>query len=200
MARPRQHDADLRATLLDQAIAMIGEGGIESLSLRRLAQSSGTSTSAVYSLFGSKDDLLAALSGVAFDSFLEAQRAALGRGSAYEDLLALGQAYRSWAKTNPLLFQVMFSAPDLADPAVACVRAPLSDTVDALIAEGAFNANAIAAVTGLWSQVHGFVVLELAGVLPPGDLDSIFEQTLVAVGMGWTAVGDLMSDTAPTGQ
>lgn len=184
MARPRQHDSSLREKLLAQATAMIGEHGLAGLTLRRLAIASGTSTSAVYSLFGSKEDLIAALIQQAFESFTTAQRTALGRGSAEADLTALGRSYRNWAKANPLLFQVMFAAPTPAGVDASAAIQPLHQTVAELVRTGHVHAEQQAVVMGLWALVHGFVTLELAGLVT-GNADAHYEQALTAAGMGW---------------
>lgn len=165
---------------------MIGERGMAGLTLRQLAIAGGTSTSAVYSLFGSKEDLIAALIQQAFESFTTAQQAALGRGSATNDLAALGHSYRAWAKANPLLFEVMFAAPTPAGVDATAAIQPLRRTVTELISTGRIDADADTVVLGLWALVHGFVTLELAGLVT-GDADAHYDQALAAAGVGWQA-------------
>ena len=52
MPRPKVHDAALRLRLLECAGATLSTRGIAALSLRTLAADVGTSTTAVYALFG----------------------------------------------------------------------------------------------------------------------------------------------------
>jgi AcrR family transcriptional regulator len=59
--RPRTHDDALRDRLLDVAAATVSTGGLTVLSLRSLAAEVGTSTSAVYALFGGRAELVKAL-------------------------------------------------------------------------------------------------------------------------------------------
>ena len=61
VGRPKLHDDVLRGRLLDRAAALVFDGGVDALNLRRLAAAVGTSTSAVYSLFGNKAGLLDSL-------------------------------------------------------------------------------------------------------------------------------------------
>lgn len=166
---------------------MIGERGMAGLTLRQLAIASGTSTSAVYSLFGSKEDLIAALTQQAFESFTVAQRAALGTDSPEADLEALGHSYRQWAKANPLLFQVMFAAPTPVNVDATGAIQPLQETVAELVQTGRIGADTQAVVMALWALVHGFVTLELAGLVA-GDADAHFELALAAAASGWRAV------------
>ena len=53
--------------LLDTAEQAIARDGADAISLRALARDAGTTTRAVYSLFGSKEALLGALGIRAFD-------------------------------------------------------------------------------------------------------------------------------------
>ncbi len=67
MGRPREYDGSTAAALLDVAERMVTEGGLEALSVRRLAAAIDASVQAVYSLFGSKHGLVIALSTRAFN-------------------------------------------------------------------------------------------------------------------------------------
>jgi AcrR family transcriptional regulator len=55
MGRPREHDELTAAAHLTAAERTIHARGLESLSLRQLAADVGTTTRAIYSLFGSMD-------------------------------------------------------------------------------------------------------------------------------------------------
>ena len=67
MCRPRRHDACTAKALLEAAERILQEGGVEALSVRGVAARIGTSTRAVYSVFGSKERLLVALGVRAFE-------------------------------------------------------------------------------------------------------------------------------------
>src|SRR3954452_22251081 len=67
MGRPREHDERTAAALLAAAERAIEDGGSEALSVRGIAKEVGTTTRAVYSRFGSKDGLIAALGVQAFE-------------------------------------------------------------------------------------------------------------------------------------
>src|SRR6266545_4635648 len=76
VGRRREHDEKTAAALLDAAERTIAEEGIDALSLRDVARDAGTTTRAIYSLFGSKDGLLVAL-GVRAFTLLEQEIEAL---------------------------------------------------------------------------------------------------------------------------
>ena len=61
MGRPKTYDQASGEVLLDAAEALAASGGPGAVSVRAVAERSGTTTRAVYSVFGSKAGLLAAL-------------------------------------------------------------------------------------------------------------------------------------------
>ena len=67
MGRPKTHDHRQAAALLDAAEELVSSGGLAALSVRAVAERSATTTRAVYSLFGSKAGLVAALGARTFD-------------------------------------------------------------------------------------------------------------------------------------
>ena len=109
MARPRTHDEALRLKLLDRAGELIAEDGPKALSLRKLAADAGTSTTAVYSLFGSKPDLVNALYTEGFRRFGRRMAGTRLTGDPVDDLVALGTAYRASALADPHLYGIMFT-------------------------------------------------------------------------------------------
>jgi AcrR family transcriptional regulator len=109
MGRKREHDAATGQALLDAAESLIGEGGLPALSVRALAARVGSSTRAVYSVFGSKHGLEQALVARAF-RLLGAEVEALAlTGDPRSDLIAaLTQAFRGFVRAHPDLFRLVF--------------------------------------------------------------------------------------------
>ena len=122
VARPRTYDADLRAALVAAAAAQIAAGGPTGLSLRALAAQVGTSTNAIYAMFGGKPELIGAVLEAADESFTRAQRQALGAGTTLADLRRLRHDYRDWALAHPTLFSAMFGDQQLLGAAVPLER------------------------------------------------------------------------------
>jgi AcrR family transcriptional regulator len=67
VGRPREHDERTAAALLAAGERAITDGGLEALSVRGVATEAATTTRAVYSLFGSREGLIAALGAHAYD-------------------------------------------------------------------------------------------------------------------------------------
>ena len=194
MARPRTHDEALRLKLLDRAGELIAEDGPKALSLRKLAAGAGTSTTAVYSLFGSKPDLVNALYAEGFRRFGLRMAGTELTGDPVDDLVALGSAYRASALADPHLYGIMFtkSIPGFEPNADAEKRAretlePLLEVIRAAIAAGVFvDVPPETVAVGAWAFVHGLVSLELSGNLPEGfDVAGSYEIALRANASGW---------------
>ncbi len=104
MARPVVHDQHVQDRLLAVTAELVDrEGGPARVTLRDVAAAAETSTTAIYSLFGGKAQLLTAAIDDGFRSFGESQRAA-----AKDGLPGLGRAYRIWALEHPALYRLMF--------------------------------------------------------------------------------------------
>jgi AcrR family transcriptional regulator len=107
--RPRIHDEADRAALLDAAEAIIERDGPHALSVRGVAAEVGTTTRAVYSLFGSKGGLVAELAVRAFN-FLRDELDRLPVDDDPElDLQRCGVVvYRRFVRERPSLYRIAF--------------------------------------------------------------------------------------------
>jgi AcrR family transcriptional regulator len=184
MPRPKVHDAALRARLMDRAAQMLSAGGPAGVSLRVLARDCGTSTTAVYSLFGGKSELLAALLDEAARRFAAALSAVGSDADPVDDLIWLAAAYRNAALADPHVFDALFG--ERPDAAGGVVLTRLRELVERAITEKALppGLDPVAAVRTLWATVHGWVVLQRGGLLPAG---AGVEDALRRVLDGWSA-------------
>ncbi len=110
------HHGNLRDEILIRAAEIIGEDGIEALSLRRIARDLGVSHGAPNRHFKTKADLLASLGA---EAWFRARNATLSaaeqRGStnAHIRLNAMGRGFLGWALNNRSLFAVI-QHPDIS--------------------------------------------------------------------------------------
>jgi AcrR family transcriptional regulator len=185
-ARP----ADLAERLVDEAGRILSTDGAAALSLRRLATATGTSTMAVYTRFGDKQGLLAAMYRAGFERLGDAMTAAVaGVDDPLVAMAELGLAYRRTALANPHLYDLMFGRPvatfepdaETKDIAEASYR-PLVVAVQRCIDAGAMQpGDAERIAMYLWAVTHGMVSLELAGQLA-GDAaarDAAYTDALI---------------------
>jgi AcrR family transcriptional regulator len=74
-AEQKYHHGDLRNALLHVAAELVRDGGVEALSLRKLAEKAGVSRAAPYHHFADKRDLLAALAEQGFATLTDSLQA-----------------------------------------------------------------------------------------------------------------------------
>jgi len=109
VARPREHDDSTATALLDAAELIIARSGPHALSIRTLAEEVGTTTRAIYSLFGSKGGLLAALAERAFGFLRDALDELPVTDDAAADLVDCGASvYRRFVLEHPSLYRIAF--------------------------------------------------------------------------------------------
>lgn len=187
MARPLPHDDALRATLVELASRAIATGGSQALSLRSVAAEAGTTTAAVYTLFGGRDGLVRAVVEEGFRRFAEHLDAVPRTADPAADLFALGLAYRENAVANPHYYRVMFgtvdghgdhdrgSVPGIVRPTFGVLRDAVARLPQS--AEGTEET-----AMRLWALAHGLVSLELAGLLPgtAGERAARYRAALLA--------------------
>lgn len=186
------YDDDLRVRLIDAAAGVMAADGPGAISLRALAAGAGTSTTAIYSLFGGKDELVAAVLEAGQEGLTEAQLAVPDTGDLAADLLERALAYRRWAMAHPALYQVMYGARGLPYAVTpgdthGAIR-PLINSVERAMAAGLLRSDdPVEVAVALWSAAHGLVSLEIAGLLPPEEGEARFGRQLIAAAHFWLA-------------
>lgn len=195
-----QYDEALRLGILREATRRLRGAAPEQLGLRPLAASQGTSTTAIYTMFGGKSGLLAAVAEEADRMLAEALRESLRHDSVETDMRSLCRAYRRWALENQGLYALVVGEP-VRSPRVGADRRepqsrdpqwrePLLEIVDALVDEGVFRATDVhEAATAIWASLHGVVSLELSVWRESPSAEQYFETQLAAVLRSWAAGG-----------
>jgi AcrR family transcriptional regulator len=156
-----------RDEILDVAVAVLEEEGLDALTMREVAGRMGIRAPSLYKHVRDKDDIVA---GVQERALIDLARHLAGAG---RGLAALAGAYRSWARAHPRLYEV-------------ATRRPLARDRIAPGVESAAAAPIVAAAGGdehlaraLWALAHGLVDLELSDRFPPGaDLDATWRTAL----------------------
>ena len=109
MGRPREHREDTRDALRAAAERIVAGDGYGALSVRAVAEEAGTTTRAVYSLFGSKDGLVDTLAASAFDFLYTTIDALPETDDPAADLVDVGLlALRRLALEHPALYRIAF--------------------------------------------------------------------------------------------
>src|SRR5829696_9855837 len=100
--------SEQRARIMEAAILMLEDSGPEALRARPLTAEVGTSTQALYTLFGGMPGLFEALVADGFGRFAEYVASVPETDDAVADFFAKGWAYSEWALAHPQLYRLMF--------------------------------------------------------------------------------------------
>jgi AcrR family transcriptional regulator len=199
VGRKRVHDDATAAALLDAAEVILEAEGLEALTVRRVAEATGTTTRAVYASLGSKEALLSGLCVRAFD-LLGARVAAQPRsGDPATDLVAAGtMGFRAWALEHPVLFRVGFlhqvSIPKAvwsrSEASAERALATLHERIQHVENAGGLGGRTLQAATWQFhSLCEGLAIMDLRNGSPGPSSDSlpIWTDALNSLVTGWRA-------------
>jgi AcrR family transcriptional regulator len=191
MGRPRIHDENTAAALLAVAERLVNERGTGALSLREVADGAGTSTQAVYTLFGSKEGLLGALGAHAMELLRAGADAVPTTDDPREDLVAGALMYRRFALDHPALFEVAFHR---RDPEIAVRFQSATDDAlgslyrrfERLAAVDLLGGRTLLeAVLAFSCLCEGMAALELRATQYPPDPEHVWRQAVRALLIGF---------------
>jgi AcrR family transcriptional regulator len=168
------HHGDLRKALIDGALEVLAEKGVDAFSLRETARRVGVSPAAYKHHFADTRALLTELAALAFTRLanqLEQASAAAGR-ERRGCLKAQAAAYLDFALAEPALFDLMWRTPllDVSDPTLVAEKTRAFECLDRVVRGPSAprispDDPAMAPTITCWSVVHGFARLVLDGTL-----------------------------------
>jgi AcrR family transcriptional regulator len=192
--------AEQRERMLAAARRLLEDEGPEALQARRLAAELGTSTQAVYTLFGGMPGLFEAIVAEGFLALADHVKAVPLTDDPVADFFAEGAAYAQWALGHPQLYRLMFGLgraslrPHFgleisADGGRRLATFPegqvaaevMVHALDRVKAAGRIgDVDTVIAAGQFLSATHGYVLLEIGGAF--GDEDQS-AQVLAPLGV-----------------
>ncbi|HSH45079.1 MAG TPA: TetR/AcrR family transcriptional regulator [Longimicrobiales bacterium] len=198
---------DLRQRIMSAAGEIVGNQGLDALSMRAIALRIGYSPATIYLYFRDKDELLGQVMNEGFhrlEATMRRELMSLPEGAtSLEQYRATGKAYARFALENTGYFQAMFRQPKV--PNLIICPEPREDRVPGEEAAWDFGLTLVervledmgvpvrrpehVAMAG-WGMVHGMVSLYLGGHLSEHvpDNDSFMEllgEAIETFGRGW---------------
>ncbi len=169
--RERERE-EIRTRILDAARELFVSEGVESVTMRRIADRIEYSPTAIYFHFKDKDALLAELCDCDFRTFSQNFQAVAQIADPVERLRAAGRLYVEFGLNNQSHYRLMFMTPKNAtsqtiekgnpeEDAYAFLKAIIGDVA----AHGRLRdefADVDLAAQVIWSGIHGIVSLEIA--------------------------------------
>ncbi|MFD1711891.1 TetR/AcrR family transcriptional regulator [Ottowia sp. GY511] len=135
------HHGNLREALIEAAVAIIDEQGVEQLSVRETAKRAGVSPGAPFRHFASRAALLTAVAEQATERLAASATQALAAAAGQpplQRLAAIGHAYLDWASAYPTHFRVISDRTQLdggGSPATAAANEGLRRQMRSLLDE-----------------------------------------------------------------
>ena len=181
------HHGNLKDALIQTSLEMIENDGLKSITLRELTKRLGTSRSAVYRHYDSKDTLIKAVIQAGFHKLDENIRPTLLEDTdTLNKLYNMGKAYISFALKNPNLYRTIFGHELMNEREENCDISHIDRDTDfhvlvAVISEG-HKSNIIKKedpllqATVIWSMMHGLSNLLIDGHVHVQDnMDALYE-------------------------
>jgi AcrR family transcriptional regulator len=175
MGRPKEHDDATRERLLEAAERLSATKGFDALTVRAVAEEAGTTTRAVYALFGSKAGLEQALHQAMYTRLRDLERGRRRCEEPRADLLELALAYRRWAVERPeryaaAIHRLGHPRRPASEEGIAVSREALDELIQAVSRFHEAGLLAIEpqdAVVHMRAIVHGLAEFENLGLLGP---------------------------------
>ena len=153
---------------------MIEDNGLENLSLSRLAAQLDVKAPSLYKHVENKAAIIEAVNHA---TYRELSATILDKTANISDpierLLTFSRAYREFAHSNPITYQLALGADLRGDEKVLEELAKQMETLLQPLVEAG---QTLPALRGLWALVHGFVMLEINHQMRRGgDMNATFE-------------------------
>jgi AcrR family transcriptional regulator len=170
--RKTNRKEELRDLILDAALKVFVEEGLEHLSIRRIAEIIGYSPTTIYLYFNDKNHLLFELCELGFLRMAEMNNNLSAIQNPLERLHRMGENYIKFGLEHPAYYDLMFNQEgpmerlaimdnaewNSGDRAFAELKEIISDCIEqGMIRKGDTNTIAMA----VWGMVHGLVSLRV---------------------------------------
>jgi len=181
------HHENLKEALVKEALIMVKENGVESITLRELTTKLGSSRSAIYRHFSSKDELIKAVIQAGFSQLNETISPFLTRDDTILNRFRnMGEAYIAFALTHPNIYRMIFGNEVQTQREESCDIHDKENSggfqhLVALLIEGQekkiFKADdPVLQATYVWASIHGLSNLCIDGHIHVQDnLEALFE-------------------------
>jgi AcrR family transcriptional regulator len=192
MGRPREHDERTAAALLAAGERAVTEGGLEALSVRGVATEAATTTRAVYSLFGSRDGLIAALGAHTYHLLGASLERLPQTADPQADMVEAGLMFRRFALEHPALFSIGIQRTSTSElwpqfsAAASDSLAVLSGRLARLQDKNLLGGRTVREATIQFHALcEGLAALELRGAIAPKNAERICRGAFAALIAGF---------------
>jgi AcrR family transcriptional regulator len=175
-----------REIIVNAALTFLDREGWDALTINALATQLGTKGPSLYNHVVSLEDLRRAVRMRVIDDIITMlNRVAEGRVGD-DAVLVMAGAYRSYAHHHPGRYSAFTRMPLGGDDPeyTAATRGAAAPVIAVLSSYGLDVEHAFYAALEFWSAMHGFVLLEMTGVMDEIDTDTVFSDMVLRLAAG----------------
>lgn len=185
--RPRARSVKLsREIIVNAALTFLDRESWDALTINALATQLGTKGPSLYNHVHSLDDLRRAVRMRVIDDIIGMLNQVGGGRTRDDAVLVMGGAYRSYAHHHPGRYSAFTRMPLGGDDPeyTEATRGAAAPVIAVLSSYGIDGEEAFYAALEFWSAMHGFVLLEMTGVMDGLDTDAVFSDMLLRLAAG----------------
>ena len=188
-----------RDAIVNAALTFLDREGWDALTINALATQLGTKGPSLYNHVDSLEDLRRTVRMRVIDDILQ-MLSTVGSGRTRDDaVMTMASAYRSYAHHHPGRYSAFTRMPLGGDDPeyTAASHAAAEPVIEVLASYGLAGEDAFYAALEFWAALHGFVLLEMTGVMDSGmiapgpgsqagpvDTDAVFSGMVLRLAAG----------------
>src|SRR6201996_4569356 len=175
-----------REIIVNAALTFLDREGWDALTINALATHLRTKGPSLYNHVDSLDDLRRTVRMRVIDDIISMLKRA-GEGRTRDDaVLVRAGAYRSYAHHHPGRYSAFTRMPLGGDDPeyTAATKGAAAPVIAVLSSYGLDGDEAFHAALEFWSAMHGFVLLEMTGVMDDIDTDVLFSDMVLRLAAG----------------
>ena len=185
-ARPPRSARLSRDSVVNAALTFLDREGWDALTINALANQLGTKGPSLYNHVHSLDDLRRTVRMRVVGDIID-MLTTVGEGRTRDDaVMVMASAYRSYAHHHPGRYSAFTRMPLGGDDPefTEATRAAAAPVISVLTSYGLDGEEAFYGALEFWSAMHGFVLLEMTGVMNGIDTDSVFTDMVMRLASG----------------
>jgi AcrR family transcriptional regulator len=175
-----------RDAIVNAALTFLDREGWDALTINALATQLGTKGPSLYNHVHSLDDLRRTVRMRVVGDIID-MLTTVGQGRTRDDaVMVMASAYRSYAHHHPGRYSAFTRMPLGGDDPefTDATRAAAGPVIEVLASYGLDGEEAFYAALEFWSAMHGFVLLEMTGVMNGIDTDGVFTDMVLRLAAG----------------
>jgi len=175
-----------RDIIVNAALSFLDREGWDALTINALAAHLGTKGPSLYNHVHSLDDLRRTVRMRVIGDIIDMLNTVCEGRTRDDAVLVMASAYRSYAHRHPGRYSAFTRLPfgDDDPEYSAATKAAAGPVIAVLGSFGLTGESAFYAALEFWSAMHGFVLLEMTGVMDDVDTDIVFTDMVLRLAAG----------------